>query len=74
MPDLLRETQIGPYSVRLRQRRPDERTIYATEYSIQCFTGLNVVRLPDCYAYGDDRDYMDRKWNSITENVGYYVA
>jgi hypothetical protein len=68
MPSLHREVAIGPFMVKWRTRLPNE--AYSTDHAIQTFyRGHLFHEIFDSFAYGDDVEYMERKWSSIVENV-----
>lgn len=72
MPRVVREESFGEFTVRISERLPDE--TYETRYAVGVFCDGARVRLPWFdHGYGDDLDYVTRKFNSISKDVEAHV-
>lgn len=76
MPKVIRAQEVGPFVVKLKERLPGED--YQTKYAVLTYErdaeGFeSIVHLFDCFAYGNDFDYIERKWAHVVETVGYHA-
>jgi hypothetical protein len=68
MPQVIRQQVVGGLTVKLRQRLPGED--YQTKYAIQTFDEFDSVEhIFNGFGYGDDLDYINRKWNDVVQAV-----
>lgn len=58
---------MGDLVVRLKQRLDGED--FYTEYAVLTYDGPCVVHLFDCFGYGDDLDYIQRKFADVVRTV-----
>lgn len=64
----LKETQIGDFTVKLRERETHERHL-ATQYAVQTYEGRSPDWGHGWQGFSDDLPYMLRKFDAVVEEV-----